>query len=74
MSADGAYWNAEMHIPANALGGWNHLVRLNVFHEQARFVGDQNRWPYAATYNAPRTWAVTLLGELTRTYLPIILR
>jgi len=74
MSADGAYWNAEMHIPASALGGWNHLARLNVFHEQARFVGDQNRWPYASTYNAPRSWAVTLLGELTRTYLPIILR
>jgi hypothetical protein len=36
--------------------------------------GDQNRWPYASTYRASRSWAVTLLGELTRIYLPIVLR
>ena len=74
VSADGTIWRAELRIPASALGGWNHLVRLNVFHEWARFIGDQNRWPYASTYNSPNTWAITLLGDFKKVYLPVILR
>ncbi len=74
ISADGTFWKAEMRIPSSALGGWNHLVRLNVFHEWARFVGDQNRWPYASTYNGPNTWAVALLGDWQKIYLPIVMR
>ena len=70
----GAYWCAELRIPASALGGWDHLVRLNVFHEWARFVGDQNRWPYASAYNGPSTWAITLLGDFKQIYLPVVLR
>ena len=74
VSADGAFWRAELRIPASALGGWGHLARLNVFHEWARFVGDQNRWPYASTYNSPNTWAVVLLGDWKKVYLPVIMR
>jgi hypothetical protein len=74
ISADSTFWRAELRIPASALGGWDHLVRLNVFHEWARFVGDQNRWPYASTYNGPNTWAVTFLGDFKKVYLPIVLR
>lgn len=74
ISADGSFWKAELRIPVSALGGWQHLARLNVFHEWARFVGDQNRWPYASTYNDPNTWAITLLGDLQKVYLPVVLR
>ncbi len=74
ISANGTFWSAEMRIPSSALGGWGHLARLNVFHEWARFVGDQNHWPYASTYNGPNTWATALLGDWQKVYLPIVMR
>ncbi len=74
ISANSTFWNAELRIPASAVGGWQHIVRLNVFHEWARFVGDQNRWPYASTYNGPNTWATALLGDWQKVYLPIVMR
>lgn len=74
VSADGAFWSAELRIPASALGGWDHLARFTVFHEWARYVSDQNRWPHTSTYNGPNTWAVALLGDWQKVFLPIVMR
>lgn len=64
VSADSATWHAELRIDAGVLGGWNHLVSLNLGHYWVRFQGDDYEWPYDTSYNRPNTWALTALGTL----------
>ncbi len=56
-------WSAELRIAAATLGGWDHLVGLDLGHYWLGFQGDDYLWPYTATYNQPNTWATTALGD-----------
>ncbi len=68
ISADGngTTWNAELRIDKAVLGGWDHLVGMKAGHYWVGAQGDDYGWPYAAPtialYNAPNTWARTVLG------------
>ncbi len=64
VSATSAAWHAELRIDAGVLGGWNHLVSLNLGHYWVQFQGDDYEWPYDTGYNQPSTWALAALGTL----------
>ena len=66
VSASDNTWNGELRIAKDVLGGWDHLVGLNLGHYWVRFQGDDYEWPFDTVYNRPNTWALTALGELPR--------
>lgn len=65
-SANDTSWNAELRIPASVLGGWNHVIGLDLGHYSVRSPGDDYHWPYLAGPNQPGTWARTALGDVPR--------
>ncbi|GAC1353535.1 MAG: Ig-like domain-containing protein [Herpetosiphon sp.] len=62
-SAAGTIWNAELRIPAGAIGGFNHVVGIDLAQQWVRFTGDDYHWPHGSIYNKPNTWARTVLGD-----------
>ncbi len=66
VSASDDTWNGELRIAKDVLGGWDHLVGLNLGHYWVRFQGDDYEWPFDTVYNRPNTWALTALGDLPR--------
>ncbi len=56
-------WSAELRMDAVTLGGWGHLVGLNVGHYWLNFQGDDYVWPFSAVWNQPVTWAAAALGD-----------
>jgi hypothetical protein len=64
--AQSSTWSAELRIDAAVLGGWGHLVGLDLGHYDVAPVGDDYHWPYAASWNQPDTWATTVFGEFPR--------
>jgi hypothetical protein len=71
-SASATGWNAELRIDASALGGWNHIVGLNVEQFAVSSASDRYSWPYAAALAKPNTWAPTLLGAYV--YTPLLMK
>ncbi len=67
-------WSAELRIDASVLGGWDHVVGMNVGHYWVEAQGDDYVWPYSSTWNQPDTWATTVLGQAPTVFLPIIIR
>jgi hypothetical protein len=64
VSANDTTWNAELRIEAGVLGGWGHLVGLDVVHTLQPIRGGTFHWPYAASDSQPQTWSETALGDL----------
>lgn len=64
VSAGPTLWSGELRINANLLGGWGHLVGINLGHYWAAFQGDDYLWPYASVWNKPNSWAQTALGNM----------
>jgi len=62
VSADATLWRAELRIDKATVGGWDHLVGLNVGHYARNSQDDETTWPYRTTANNPSTWATTALG------------
>jgi len=69
-SASATSWSAELRIDASALGGWGHVVGLNVEQSAVSAPSDRYSWPYAAGVAQPNTWAPTVLGPSV--YLPLL--
>jgi hypothetical protein len=61
-ATDGA-WNAELRIPAAGVGGFNHIVGIDLAQHWVQYVGDDHHWPFSALYDQPHTWAQAVLGE-----------
>lgn len=61
-SANSVAWNAELRIPASAIGGFNRVVGIDLAQQWVQFVGDDYHWPFSAMYDQPQTWAQTVLG------------
>ncbi len=57
-------WRVEMRIDQDMLNGWEHLIGLDVAHNNVRWGGDNHHWPYDANPRQPDTWATTALGDL----------
>lgn len=62
VSADATHWNAEMTIPAAALGNWSAAVGLDFDHNWVNAGGDDYRWPHRSDWWNPSTWATTVFG------------
>jgi hypothetical protein len=56
-------WSAELRIPSSALGGWDHIVGIDLRHQGLGGQGDDNHWPFQADAARPSTWAHALLGS-----------
>ena len=56
-------WSAELRIAKTALGGWDHLVGLQLGHYWVSSVGDDYLWPYHSVGHKPNTWATSALGN-----------
>jgi hypothetical protein len=56
-------WSGELQIQKSVLNGWDHLVGLAAGHYAVAAASDEHVWPYAAAFNAPRTWGTAVLGE-----------
>ncbi|MCB0184934.1 MAG: IPT/TIG domain-containing protein [Caldilineaceae bacterium] len=63
VSTTGDKWSAEVQIAVSAIGGWNHVVGMDVEHAWVNAVGDDHYWPYAAIWHSPSTWATTVWGD-----------
>ncbi|HRW11064.1 MAG TPA: IPT/TIG domain-containing protein, partial [Caldilineaceae bacterium] len=63
VSTNGSNWSAELQIAVSAVGGWNHVVGMDVEHAWVNAVGDDHYWPYAAIWHSPSTWATTVFGD-----------
>jgi len=59
-----AGWSAELMIPDNLLGGWNHAAGLMLSEEAVTSPGDLYAWPPSAHTNSPATWAPAFFGTL----------
>jgi hypothetical protein len=66
MSASGSLWQAELRIDKDVLGGWDHMVSMNLGHYWVRSQGDDYHWPYDSGWNQPDRWAKTALGDMPR--------
>jgi hypothetical protein len=67
ISANENAWNAELRIDASALGGWGHVVGLELVHVwYPESGGGHHSWPYDAATQWPDSWATTVLGEWPR--------
>jgi hypothetical protein len=72
VSVENETWSAELYIPAELFGGWNHPVGLEFEADYNGGITTENEvlappradfpWPYASLVNAPDTWAWTILG------------
>ncbi len=63
VAAGDAAWSAELRIPKDALGGWDHLVGLAFGHHALSAAGDDYPWPYRSEWAKPNTWAAAALGD-----------
>jgi hypothetical protein len=64
LSMAGSLWQTELRIDSSVLGGWNHIIGMNVGHYWVRFQGDDYHWPYDSGWNQPFKWATTALGSV----------
>ncbi|HXF63061.1 MAG TPA: IPT/TIG domain-containing protein, partial [Caldilineaceae bacterium] len=62
VSVNAGLWSAELRIDKAALGGWDHLVGLNVGHYSVAQQGDDYPWPFRAEPAKPNTWGTAALG------------
>ncbi|MEM7230818.1 MAG: hypothetical protein AAF517_01500 [Planctomycetota bacterium] len=54
-------WSAEMRIPVELIGGWEHLARFMLHHSTADR-GAPTNWPQDALESAPLTWSPAVFG------------
>ncbi len=66
VSANAATWMAELRIDAGVLGGWGHVIGLDVEQGFVNAVGNDYFWPHHATINNPGTWGTASLGDVPR--------
>lgn len=66
VSATASTWMAELRIDASVLGGWGHVVGLEVEQAWVNALGDDYVWPHRATWNNPSSWATAALGEVAQ--------
>src|SRR5690606_20537202 len=64
VSATDTMWQAELKIPAAALGGWNKVVGLRLEQSAVRAASDSFAWPYSSARTNPGTWATTAFATL----------
>jgi hypothetical protein len=64
VSATDTMWQAELKIPAAALGGWNKVVGLRLEQSAVRAASDSFAWPYSSARTNPSTWATTAFATL----------
>ncbi len=57
-------WTAELRIDAAVIGGLDHLIGVNLSHDNVSAANDTYGWPFAATQNSPRSWSAATLGTL----------
>ena len=69
ISVQGATWNAELRVAADALGGWNRRVALSVGHHLDEASA---AWPRTTALENPHSWAQTNLGAGERLALTAI--
>ncbi len=63
-SANEGVWNAELRLPAGVLGGWGHVVGIDLGQYWVTVFADDYHWPYRAGWNQPNTWASAALGDV----------
>ncbi len=63
-SANDFVWNAELRLPASVLGGWGHVIGIDLGEYWVRAFADDFHWPYRAGWNQPNTWARAALGPV----------
>jgi len=61
-SANDVVWNAELRLPAGVLGGWGHVVGIDLGEYWVGAFADDYHWPHRAGWNQPVTWARAALG------------
>ncbi len=66
VSANTAFWEAELRIDRSILGGWNQPIGLDLAQYWVRWTGDDYHWPYGSRWNRPYTWAHAVLGTVPR--------
>ncbi len=62
VSAGATTWDAELRIPADTIGGWDHAAGLKLGHYWVSSQGNDYGWPYTAVSNKPNTWAASAFG------------
>lgn len=63
VSAGAGLWSAELRIDKTVIGGWDHVIGLNLGHYRVGFQGDDYLWPFASIWNNPSAWATAALGS-----------
>jgi hypothetical protein len=66
VSANATTWMAELRIEASVLGGWGHVIGLDVEQAWVGAVGDDYFWPQRASWNNPSSWGAAALGEIAQ--------
>ncbi len=57
-------WGAEFRISEVAVGGWNHVARLQLNHIRSGSTPISDIWPVGGDENMPATWVPAFFGAL----------